>query len=75
VDEEGGVWVALGQPAAVARFDRRGDLDGVAHVPADFVSSLSFGGDDRRDVWITTVGGLYRARSEVAGLPPPRARV
>jgi sugar lactone lactonase YvrE len=75
VDEEGGVWVALGQPAGVARLHRSGDLDGIADVDADFVSSLSFGGPDRRDVWITTIGGLFRARSEVAGLPAPCARV
>ena len=74
VDEEGGVWVALGQ-GGIARFHADGGLDGVTELPGRFVSSLSFGGPDRREVAITTLGGLYRARSEVAGLPAPRARV
>ena len=68
VDEEGGVWVALGDAGAVGRFDADGGLDGIAEVPADFVSSVSFGGADRRDVHITTIGGIFRARSEVAGV-------
>ena len=75
VDSEGAVWVALGQGAGVARFHADGRLDGVAELPGRFVSSLSFGGDDGREVAITTIGGLYRARSEVAGLPAPVARV
>ena len=46
-------------------------------LPSNFVSSLSFGGADMRDVLITTAdnevhpelgGTLFRARSEVAGL-------
>jgi hypothetical protein len=32
------------------------------------VSSVSFGGADRRDVHITAIGGIFRARSEVAGM-------
>ena len=68
VDEDGGVWVALGDAGAVARFDADGELDGIADVPADFVSSVSFGGADRRDVHITAIGGIFRARSEVAGV-------
>jgi gluconolactonase len=75
VDEEGGVWVALGDAGAVGRFDPDGGLDGVADVPAGFVSSISFGGPDRRDVHITTIGGLFRARSEVAGVATSPATV
>jgi len=44
VDVEGGVWVALGDAGAVARFDAGGALDAVVDVPADFVSSISFRG-------------------------------
>ena len=54
-----------------------GELDEIVELPASFVSSLSFGGADMRDVLITTAdneidpelgGTLFRARSEVAGL-------
>jgi gluconolactonase len=39
-------------------------------VPAPFVSSLCFGGDDMRDVYVTTGDGkLLRARLDVPGLP------
>lgn len=75
VDEEGGVWVAMGDAGAVARFDAGGELDGVAGVPADFVSSISFGGPDRRDVHIATIGGIFRARSEVAGVATTPAAI
>ena len=44
VDVDGGVWVALGEGAGIARFAPDGTLDGVADVPVAFVSSLSFGG-------------------------------
>ena len=69
VDAEGGVWVALGSAGAVARFTPGGEVDAVVDVEADFVSSLSFGGEDGRDVAITAIGGLFTGRSEVAGAP------
>ena len=71
VDEEGGVWVAMGEAGAIARFEPDGSLDRTFDVPADFVSSLCFGGDDMRDVYVTTVGALLRGRSDVPGLPAP----
>ena len=78
VDEEGCVWLALGEGGAVARLDPEGQLLELVELPARFVSSISFGGADRRDVAITTadsliepeLGGMVlRARSAVAGLP------
>jgi sugar lactone lactonase YvrE len=77
VDCEGGVWIALGEGGGVARFLADGRLDELISLPASFVSSLSFGGPDLRDVLISTAdnqvtpelgGTLLRARSEVAGL-------
>jgi gluconolactonase len=77
VDCEGGVWVALGEAGALARFSAAGELDELIELPAGFVSSLSFGGPDMREVLITTAdnelrpelgGTLLRARCEVAGL-------
>jgi gluconolactonase len=69
VDEEGGVWVAPGAAENVVRFAPDGRLDRDLDVPASFVSSLCFGGDDMRDVYVTTGDGkLLRGRSDVAGL-------
>ena len=78
VDAEGGVWVALGEGAGVARFESGGKLDQVVPLPARFVSSLSFGGPDMRDVLVSTAdnqvrpergGMILRARSAIAGMP------
>jgi gluconolactonase len=84
VDADGGVWVALGEAGAVARFSSSGELHEVIKMPAGFVSSISFGGADMCDVLISTadnelrpeVGGtLLRARSELAGQPLTPVRV
>jgi len=53
-------------------------------VPRRMVTSLCFGGDDLRDLYIVTgsrggptdtCGTIYRMRADVAGLPLPAARV
>jgi sugar lactone lactonase YvrE len=76
VDVEGGVWVATGDAGKVVRFLPDGSLDRELDVPAPFVSSLCFGGDDMRDVYVTTGDGkLLRACSDVPGAPVPHARV
>jgi sugar lactone lactonase YvrE len=77
VDRDGGVWVALGEGGEIARFGPDGELEDIVSLPTSFVSSLSFGGSDMRDVLITTAdnqlhpqlgGTLLRARSEIPGL-------
>jgi len=84
VDEGGGIWVALFQGGAVIRFLPDGSLDRTLRVPATMVTSLFFGGPDRRDLYITTAdntedpekaGCVFRTRSEVPGVAVPRARV
>ncbi|HEU0019604.1 MAG TPA: SMP-30/gluconolactonase/LRE family protein [Thermoleophilaceae bacterium] len=83
LDEDGGLWVALGD-GGIARFDADGNLDGFADIPSAFVSSLCFGGPDRRDVYITTAdnpldpekgGTVFHARAEVAGVEVGAATV
>ena len=53
-------------------------------MPASFVTSLCFGGADRRDLYVTTAdnaeaperrGSIFRARADVPGLEVPAARV
>lgn len=84
VDEAGGVWVALGDAGAIARFAPDGTLDRTVDVPATFVTSLCFGGADRRDIYVVTTDNtddpergatVFRTRSDVPGLLLPLARV
>jgi gluconolactonase len=84
LDCEGGLWVALGEGGAVARFHPDGSLHETVSLPASFVSSISFGGEDMREVLITTAdnelhpelgGTLLLARSEIAGEGVPALRV
>jgi len=84
VDDEGHVWVACGAGGGVARFTPRGGLDAYVPVPAPFVASLCFGGADRRDLFVTTMGNtgaaarggsLFRTRVTVPGLVASPARV
>lgn len=84
VDEEGGVWVAVYGGGCVARYRADGTLDRRIEVPARSVTSLCFGGDDLRDLYIVTAdnsddpargGTVFRTRSDVAGLPVPLAAI
>jgi gluconolactonase len=75
VDEQGGIWVATGEGGAIARFEPDGLPERTVEVPAEFISSLCFGGDDMRDVYVTTMGALLHGRSDVPGLPVPPATV
>jgi sugar lactone lactonase YvrE len=81
VDAAGGVWVALGAGAGVARFHESGELDHVLPVPSSFVSSLCFR-PGAREVLITAADDLTdRAAmgcvfiAEVAELGSPVARL
>jgi sugar lactone lactonase YvrE len=77
VDEDGGLWLALGPGGRIGRYRPDGTPDGGLDVPASFVSSLCFGGADGRDLFITTLGGehdagsVFMARAPVAGAPIP----
>ena len=83
VDADGGVWAAVvAGPGEVVRFKSDGTLDQRFKVPGKTVTSLAFGGPDLRDLYVVTAnndnrelkGTVFRARSEIAGLPVPKAR-
>jgi D-xylonolactonase len=85
VDESGVVWVAdvSGSGAARAFTPDGVEVDRV-EVPARMVTSLCFGGADRRDLYIVTGdntddddrgGTIYRTRVEVAGCAVAAATV
>jgi xylono-1,5-lactonase len=81
---DGSVWVADAHGGRVAVFGSDGRHRRDVPVPRPMVTSVCFGGDDLRDLYIVTgsrggpserCGTVYRMRSDVAGLPLPVARV
>ncbi len=84
IDETGALWVALLGGFGVGRFTPDGRLDRRIEVPATVVTSVCFGGDDGRDLYVTTAdntevperkGSILRTRVPVAGAPVHPARV
>jgi gluconolactonase len=85
VDEAGTVWVAdVSGSGALRGFAPDGTEVGRVQVPARMVTSVCFGGADRRDLYIVTGdntddpnrhGSIYRTRADVPGCPVALARV
>jgi gluconolactonase len=83
VDAEGGIFVAVVNSGEVVRFKPDGTLDWRMKIPAKMVTSLTFGGKDLQDLYIVTAdnsddptkkGTIYKTRSDIPGLPVPKAR-
>jgi sugar lactone lactonase YvrE len=80
VDAEGGIFVAAAMGGEVVRFKSDGTLDRRIKTPVSFVTSLTFGGAEQCDLYVVTgedksgKGAIYRSRSDVPGLPVPKAR-
>jgi D-xylonolactonase len=88
VDSEGGVWSARWDGLALYRYTPDGIEDQRVAFPARKVSSVTFGGDDGLDLYVTTAlgdgarneegsgaGALFRLRSFVRGVPEFFSRV
>lgn len=84
VDEAGTIWVADYGAGRVRGLSPEGEEVGSIAVPAKAVTSVCFGGGDRRDLYIVTAdntedrsrgGTVFRTRADVPGLPVPKARV
>ena len=84
VAEDGSVWVAVAGGSCVTVFNANGAPRERLPVPLPMVTSVCFGGEDLRDLYVVTgsdgagsdrAGSVYRTRTEVAGLPVPVARV
>jgi len=84
IDEQGCLWIAEVNRSRVARYTPSGTLDSVVLVPADKPTSVSFGGGDRRTLYITSrtdglsdaalalqpqAGAVFAARVSTPGLP------
>ena len=57
VDRNGRVWSAVWDGSALVRFDAEGQIDLRIHFPTRKITSLTFGGDDLRDIYVTSAGG------------------
>lgn len=84
VATDGSVWVADAHGGRVAVFEPNGKHRRDVAVPLPMVTSVCFGGDDLRDLYVVTgsrggphdnCGSIFRTRADVAGLPLPPARV
>ena len=84
VAEDGSVWVAMAFSGHVAVLAADGALEEEIPVEVPMVTSVAFGGEDRRDLYVVTGargapdgigGGVYRMRAPVAGLALAKARV
>jgi len=84
VASDGSVWVADADGGRVIVYNEDGTHRRDIAVPLRMVTSLCFGGDDLRDLYIVTgsrggptenCGSIFRTRVDVAGLVVPPARV
>jgi len=66
VDAEGFVWSAEWYGSCISRYDPDGKLERRIPVPAKQSSSLTFGGPDLRDIFVTSA-----AKSEAMPVMPP----
>jgi D-xylonolactonase len=67
VDSEGGVWSARFGGGVLVRYLPDGSEERRIPIPARKVSSLTFGGHDLKDIYITTAGDDDRASDRSAG--------
>jgi sugar lactone lactonase YvrE len=83
-DTDGGLWVALFGGGAIRRYDADGKLDLHLQLPVSHPTSVCFGGNQLRDLYVTTsrhrlpedteplAGRLFRLRAPHPGVPVPR---
>jgi sugar lactone lactonase YvrE len=87
VDDDGLLWVALGRHGEVHRYTPEGELDGFVTLPTSNPTSVTFGGADGGDLYITTswfdldehgrasqplAGAVFRCRPVATGRPSAR---
>jgi sugar lactone lactonase YvrE len=77
-DQAGGVWVALFSGGAVHRYGADGTRTDVVPMPVTYPTSLAFGGDDLRTLFVTSssahldeplAGSVFAFRPDVPGVP------
>lgn len=71
VDSAGGIWIAYYASGELIRYRADGSIDRHVPVPQKVVTSLCFGGADRRDLYVTTAGN-EGIDALLKGVHPPR---
>jgi D-xylonolactonase len=82
IDAEGGVWVAAIFAYEMVRFKPDGTVDRRVKLPSRMVVSMVFGGPDMQDLYVVTgdnvdrplKGTIFKLRSDIPGLPVPKAK-
>ena len=81
VDAEGFVWLAVWDGYRLIRYAPDGTIERTIPIPAKKVTSLTFGGPDGTDLYVTTAGGdetaengplsgsVFRLRLGIRGVP------
>lgn len=81
VDSAGGLWSAIWDGGRIVRLLTDGKINKEIMLPARKTSSLTFGGEDYSDIYITTAGGniqevdgplagaFFRMKAQIPGLP------
>jgi len=67
VDSDDFVWSAQWYGECIIRYDPHGNIRNKIQIPAKQVSSLTFGGDDMTDIYITTAGDNWKSPVAPAG--------
>jgi len=87
VDSEGYVWSARWDGGCLVRYSPEGEEVLRIEFPARKVSSVTFGGEDYTDIYVTTAGGnrkeeegpgagaLFRLNLGIVGVPEFRSRI
>ena len=84
VSVDGAVWVAVARGSAVVVFEPDGRERERIPCPLPMVTSVCFGGDDLRDLYVVTgsegtgterAGTIFAMQVSVAGVPVAPARV
>jgi len=86
VDAEGYLWNCRFFGGCIVRVAPDGTIDHVIEMPVKNITTCTFGGPDRKTLYVTTArieapegdrlaGGLYSIRTDVAGQPENRFRV
>jgi D-xylonolactonase len=84
VSEDGRVWIALPGGRGVGVYHSDGSFDQLIEIPEPMCTSVCFGGDDLKDLYIVSgsrgadsdrAGAVYVQRVDVGGLAVPLALV
>lgn len=89
IDQEGSLWVAMWEGSQVLKIDKEGLITESIELPVTKVTSVTFGGSDLKDLYITTAsfelsprelsnqplaGSLFKVRTEVPGFVENRMK-